>query len=119
MMRTWTSLGKRNRSKPNISFSNWVKLPSQEEVAKVGDKAPGVLKRAKEGEDFSQLAKKFSEDPGTKENGDLGYFSAGQMVKPLRVLHLRSKGEISDLVRTPFDITSSRLRTSKRREPNP
>ncbi|MCG6535779.1 MAG: peptidyl-prolyl cis-trans isomerase, partial [Syntrophales bacterium LBB04] len=76
---------------------------SQEEEAKVREKALGVLKKAKEGEDFSQLAKRFSEDAGTKENGDLGYFSAGQMVKPFEsAAFALSKGEISDLVRTPF-----------------
>ena len=76
---------------------------SQEEEAKVKEKALAVLKRAKAGEDFSQLAKKFSEDPGTKENGDLGYFSAGQMVKPFEsAAFALKKGEISDLVRTPF-----------------
>ncbi len=92
----------------------------QEEEAKIRDKALGVLKRAKEGEDFSQLAKKFSEDPGTKENGDLGYFSAGQMVKPFEsAAFALKKGEISDLVRTPFgyhiikveDIKEARTKT--------
>ena len=92
----------------------------EEEEAKVRDKALGVLKRAKEGEDFSQLAKKFSEDPGTKENGDLGYFSAGQMVKPFEsAAFALKKGEISDLVRTPFgyhiikveDIKEGRTKT--------
>ena len=76
---------------------------SQEEEAKVKEKALGVLKRAKEGEDFSQLAKRFSEDPGTKEDGDLGYFAADQMVKPFEsAAFALKKGEISDLVRTPF-----------------
>jgi peptidyl-prolyl cis-trans isomerase D len=93
---------------------------SQEEDAKVKEKALAVLQRAREGEDFSQLAKKFSEDPGTKENGDLGYFSAGQMVKPFEsAAFALKKGEISDLVRTAFgyhiikveDIKEARTKT--------
>ena len=40
-----------------------------------------VLKRALAGEDFSALAKEFSDDPGSKENGgELGWFGRGQMV---------------------------------------
>jgi peptidyl-prolyl cis-trans isomerase D len=77
---------------------------SKEEEEKVREKALAVLKKAKEGENFADLAKKYSQDPGTKnEGGDLGYFSSGQMVKPFEDAAFKlKKGEISGLVRTPF-----------------
>jgi peptidyl-prolyl cis-trans isomerase D len=77
---------------------------SKEEEQKVREKALAVLKKAKAGENFAHLAKTYSEDPGTKEDGgDLGYFSSGQMVKPFEDAAFKlKKGEISDLVRTPF-----------------
>ena len=44
-------------------------------------KAEEVLKRVKAGEDFVGLAKQYSTDPGSKENGgDLGWFGRGRMV---------------------------------------
>lgn len=44
--------------------------------------AQGLIDRIKNGEDFSALAKEFSNDEGTKENGgDLGYFNTGDMVE--------------------------------------
>lgn len=45
-------------------------------------KAEEIIAKLNKGEKFSDLAKKYSEDEGTKENGgDLGYFNTGQMVK--------------------------------------
>lgn len=41
--------------------------PEELEAAKT--KAQGILDRIKKGEDFAKLAKEFSEDPGSKENG--------------------------------------------------
>ncbi len=47
------------------------------------DQAKDVYKQLKAGADFSELAKKYSVDTGTKDNGgDLGYFTRGQMVEP-------------------------------------
>jgi peptidyl-prolyl cis-trans isomerase D len=76
---------------------------SEEEADKARQKALEVLKKAKEGQDFAELAKKHSEDPAAGDGGDLGYFSANQMVKPFEDAAFRlEKGEISELVRTSF-----------------
>jgi peptidyl-prolyl cis-trans isomerase D len=76
---------------------------TKEEDEKVKEKAEEVLKKAKAGEDFAELAKKYSEGPTAKDGGELGYFSENQMVKPFEEAAFKlKKGEISDLVRTPF-----------------
>ena len=77
---------------------------SKEEEEKVKQKATALLQQVRAGADFSELAKKNTEDPSGKENGgELGYFSAGQMVKPFEDAAFKlKKGEISDLVRTAF-----------------
>ena len=70
---------------------------------KVKDKAMAVLEEARSGRKFSELAKQYSEGPTRDKGGDLGYFSKGQMVKSFEDAAFRmKKGQISDLVRTPF-----------------
>lgn len=45
-------------------------------------KAEEIVEKLKNGEDFSTLAKEYSDDEGSKENGgDLGYFNTGDMVE--------------------------------------
>ncbi len=72
--------------------------------AEVRAKAEAVLKRAKAGEDFAELAKKYSEDTSSaKQGGDLGPFTRGRMAKPFEDVAFALKpGEISDLVKTQF-----------------
>lgn len=73
------------------------------EEKKVREKAMEVLKMAKDGKDFSELAKKYSEDVSKEDGGDLGFFPRGQMVKPFEDAAFNlEKGAISDLVKTPF-----------------
>jgi peptidyl-prolyl cis-trans isomerase D len=77
---------------------------SEEMEKSVKEKATLVLEKAKAGEDFSRLAKEYSEDTSTKENGgNLGYFQKGQMVAAFEdaAFNLK-KDEISGLVRTSF-----------------
>src|SRR5438128_5370577 len=62
----------------HILFKTQEKTP--EEIEKIKDKARQVLERAKKGEDFSALAKQFSEDTTASAGGDLGDFGRGQMV---------------------------------------
>lgn len=76
---------------------------SEQEEKTVREKAEKVLKEARENGDFAALAKKYSEGPTKDNGGDLGYFTEGRMVKPFeQVAFQMKKGEISDLVRTPF-----------------
>jgi len=76
---------------------------SEEEEKKVREKASMVLEKARKGEDFPNLAKKYSEGPTAQKGGDLGFFSEGQMIKPFEEAAFKmKKGEISELVRTRF-----------------
>lgn len=55
-------------------------IKAKEKEAKA--KAEEIIEKIKKGEDFGKLAKKYSDDEGTKENGgDLGYFNTGDMVE--------------------------------------
>lgn len=67
-------------------------------------KAADVLKEAKGGADFAELAKQHSQDPGSAPSGgDLGYFERGQMVGPFEeAAFALSSGQTSELVETRF-----------------
>ena len=74
---------------------------SKEEEEKVKKRALEVLEKARHGEDFSSLAKEYSEGPTKDQGGDLGYFPRGQMIKPFEDAAFNmEKGQISDLVKT-------------------
>ena len=68
------------------------------------NKLADIKKRILAGEDFEKLARELSEDPSAKYNGgDLGYFTAMQMVYTFEeAAYKTKKGEISDIVRTQF-----------------
>jgi peptidyl-prolyl cis-trans isomerase D len=79
---------------------------SSEERDETRATATEILTRAKAGEDFVSLAKTYSQDTGTAEQGgDLGFFSRGRMVKPFEEAAFSLPvGGVSDLVETPFGI---------------
>ncbi|MGB8475260.1 MAG: peptidylprolyl isomerase [Candidatus Acidiferrum sp.] len=74
------------------------------EVQEIKKKAEDILKQAKKGANFEDLAKKYSEDPGTKDKGgDLGWIIKGQTVSEFeKVAFSLPKGSISDLVKTQY-----------------
>ncbi len=63
-----------------------------------------IKKRVEGGEDFEKLARELSEDPSAKYNGgDLGYFTALQMVYPFEeAAYGTPVGGLSPIVRTRF-----------------
>ena len=74
-----------------------------EAVEKVRTKALEIMKMAKSGEDFAELAKRFSQGPTQNKGGYLGTFARDKMVKPFSdKAFSMNAGEISDPVRTPF-----------------
>ena len=74
------------------------------EVAEIKKKAEDVLKQVKKGGNFEDLAKKYSEDPGSKDKGgDLGWIIEKQTVPEFeKAAFSLSKGQVSDLVQTVY-----------------
>jgi peptidyl-prolyl cis-trans isomerase C len=63
----------------------------------------GILKRARAGEDFGKLAKEYSEDPGSKDNGGEYTFPRGRMVPEFEAAAFSlNTNQISDIITTPY-----------------
>lgn len=73
------------------------------EIAEIRKKAEDVLKQAKSGANFADLAKKYSEDTSKDNGGDLGWLTHGQTVAEFdKAAFSLPKGAISDLVQSQF-----------------
>jgi len=74
------------------------------EVAEIQKKAEDVLKQAKHGANFEDLAKKYSEDESSKDKGgDIGWIVQGQTVPEFeKAAFSLPKDGISDLVKTQY-----------------
>jgi len=77
---------------------------SPEDTMKAYAKIATIRKRIENGEDFVKIAKEVSEDPSAVTNGgDLGYFTAFQMVFPFEeAAYNTTVGQLSSIVRTRF-----------------
>ena len=65
--------------------------------------AEDILKHLQEGKNFKELAAKHSLCPSGKSGGDLGVFSASQMVAPFaEAVKTLQVGEVSGPVQTQF-----------------
>lgn len=94
--------------------------PSGDRVEEARKKTEALLARIRAGEDFAELAREYSEDPGSGAmGGDLGYFSRGTMVPEFEEAAFSHKpGEVSDIVQSTFgfhiirteDITGDQVR---------
>jgi cyclophilin family peptidyl-prolyl cis-trans isomerase len=76
------------------------KKRDQKETKKLAEK---ILKDLKNGIDFAELARQYSDGPSGPKGGDLGRFTRGQMVPEFdQVVFSLEPGEVSGVVETQF-----------------
>ena len=72
---------------------------SPEQVANQRKKAEEALAAIKKGDDFGQVADKYSESETPREGGDLGFFAKGELSPVLEtVTDKLEKGQVSDII---------------------
>ncbi|MCW8964171.1 MAG: SurA N-terminal domain-containing protein [Gammaproteobacteria bacterium] len=85
---------------------------SLEDSPEVLGKMAEIQEKLKSGEKFEDLARQYSDDPGSaQQGGDLGQVQRGVMVPPFEeaLFALKEKGQISEFVRTSFGFHLIRL----------
>lgn len=89
-----------------VEIAQIVKVPeiSRSQKKLVRDKLETIKQRALSGEDFSKLAREYSEDYGSaKEGGKLGWLKRGSSVPEFEAVIFRTKpGELSRIVESQF-----------------
>jgi peptidyl-prolyl cis-trans isomerase SurA len=72
-----------------------------EEVVELRKKADTTLKRIRDGEDFSEMAKRFSDGSTAKQGGYLGQYKRGELSKELEdVVFKMKKNAVTDVLET-------------------
>jgi len=88
-----------------VDYVRFPRVPGDNDYNEVKNFVDSLYNRAIAGDDFAELARKHSEDPGSGKNGgDLGWFGEGKMVKPFweAVKALKEIGDISRPVKTQY-----------------
>ena len=91
-----------------------------EELAAAKVRIDSIYNALKQGADFSELAKRLSQDPGSaRQGGLLPYAQRGQFVKEFEdaAFALKDSGEVSPIVQSPFGFHIIQLRGRKMLEP--
>jgi peptidyl-prolyl cis-trans isomerase D len=99
--------------------------PTPGDTLEVIERANLLAERAKSGEDFSELADSYSDDPGndafdgSKNGGDLGYFGRNRMAKEFEDVAFSLKpGEVSDAFKSQFGYHIVKVDSLKYNEDN-
>ena len=83
--------------------SSFKKVQASHILVDTEEKAKEVKAKIDKGEDFATLAKEYSTDSTAQNGGDLGYFSANEMVAEFsNAAFALSVGEVSDPVKSNF-----------------
>jgi parvulin-like peptidyl-prolyl isomerase len=77
-------------------------------------KAQEIIKKARDGQDFAELAKKYSEDPNAQKGGDMGWSHLGSLFEEIDASVVKMKtGEISEPVMTIYGYHILKLEGKK------
>jgi peptidyl-prolyl cis-trans isomerase SurA len=75
---------------------------STQDIVRARGRAMLIRTRLSEGQNFTDLAEKFSDDPSKSNGGDLGWFKPDELLDQIRDAVSQMKvGEISQVVQTP------------------
>jgi len=107
MREFWESSRAQQPKRPaTVSFRQIVIKPKPDSTARARayQLAESLLVELRHGADFAAVAKRFSGDSASREQGgELGWFRRGVMFKEFEDVAFRLRpGEISDIVETPF-----------------
>jgi len=93
---------------------------TEERIEELRQEARSLLDRAKKGEDFADLAIKYSQGPEAREGGVLGFFKHKELIPELEEAAFQLKaGELSGIVRSPEGFHILRVLERKGGEPRP
>ncbi len=75
---------------------------SAQELEVIKKKADDILLKVKAGEDFTSLAKEYSEDPGSKDSGGEYTFGKGEMVQEFEDWSFQAKEGDTGIIKTSY-----------------
>lgn len=96
----------KEEEKRKIQYVMFNLVPSAADTEEVIATAESLIDSLQQGSDFAALAKTYSEDPGSAQNGgDLNYFERGMMTKPFEEAAFAAKvGEVVGPVISQFGV---------------
>lgn len=98
-------------------FLKYQEPSDPEDVRSTELKAREIISLAKNGEDFSALARKFSQGPGAKDGGDLGFFKTSQLDRGLsKIVNGLPVGGVSEPIKRPAGIQIVKLVENQKSE---
>lgn len=103
-------------SKPEqLRLSNILIKPKENvRIEKTVELVTEISKRLKAGGNFAELAKIYSEGPGAKDGGSMGYVKKGDLMPEIeKVVFAMKEGEVSDVIRTKVGFHFFRLDEKK------
>ena len=91
----------------------------QEEWDEAKRRADSIYTALKAGADFAEMAKKYSQDPGSaRQGGELPFVQRGQLVKEYEdVAFALEPGQMSEIVKSPFGYHIIMVKERKMLEP--
>jgi parvulin-like peptidyl-prolyl isomerase len=92
------------RASARLTIASWPAATTAADTARVRTELDSLRARALAGEDFAELAREASQDPGSaRRGGDLGFFTRGQMVPEFdRVAWSLPEDSVSQPFSSPF-----------------
>lgn len=108
-MRAYYERVRQGQTRPAVVSFRQIVIRPQADSAAVDSAyrlADSLSRALRQGADFATLARRFSNDPGSRDQGgELGYFRRGQMVPEFEAVAFRLRpGQISPPVPSPFGL---------------